>query len=865
MWQISLAVCVTLSLVVMTVLIRRHRLPPVPPVFFWLTTAFLGYGFLQTQPVADYLPFYFSEVTRVRQEFGHEPSVELENAANVLAVSAENLYSLATSSGHASLITHESRWALVPFVLAAVMGWLASVLFTTRQSRKVFLWSLLLNTAMLSAWGIVQRASGGVDLLPGIPNPYKSSPFASFIYRNAGAAAILPGIAAAMALFYTRLASQADGGIAGRPSVTYTKQRRWLTAMDLTILAFGSLVLVGVIVSFSRGAWIATAVAGLIVTLAFRRELRWSRVLAISALILGIGSIGVAQITGQLQQRIERLGIDEITLDERWEHWRDGLATAIAYFPSGSGIGTYGHAVLLHQAKPRNGWFREAHNQYLEVATESGMIGLVLLALLICFIVNACWKLRPRRVVRSAQREQQAWGLFGIAILVFGVVQSAVDFVLVIPANLMLYGCMLGILARVARESTSFSREAVSSSIAKPRLATIKSVDRSSKLGSDLTWRPTLVLPAVAGICVWFAVVNASEELQGDTALQLTQLNDIPDRPTATHIQSQIDTLDAAIATQSDRGALYRHRAMWKFALYRSDIVTTAASSGESVPWSSTRPESLFQILAILPKTSREVTIAAMTTPELSPPLVSAILDLASSIDANPVFMQSHLTVACLADVISVPVDRWLQISCELAKCNPDNMYMTGLLAATHGATATMNRQWSGCLEIDPSYSKAILPLAMQREPPLQVAKNTVPLSRPEIMVELVRTLITSMGNQSPQSDVELKQLASQIAEVLSDNPTLSEARKNATAATAYDLVGSSDMAAKHWLAAIDADPRNSTYRLKAAEQLRAKGEFSEALRHVVLGNTLSPNDIRFERLARQIRTTIAKQAPSSP
>ncbi len=865
--HISTALLVTVLLVAIAAVLLRFRIPTIPRIVFWVPVVFLGYALIQSGPIPEFANAYFGEITAVRSEFGSGPAAELFFAAQKLD---SKIVQESDPSFFGSLIPQETRWAMVPFILATAVAWLSSVLFAARRPRTTFLWCLLIHTVLLATWGIVQRSTGSDDLLPGVPNIYRSIPFASFIYRNAGVAAILPGIAAAVALIYSNRSTSKSSERA-RPSVNYYSNRTVLSAKDLAIMSLAIVLAVGTAISLSRGAWISLSAALLLITVLLRKAVRWEFVLAILTITIAVGSVALYKVTKQLEFRFERLGYQELTLDERWTHWNDGIATAVKHFPSGSGLGTYGYATLLEQSEPRNGWFREAHNQYLEIATESGIVGVLLLVALIAWWLHACIELRPKRIVRSGQREHQSWGLFAISVFAFAAIQSFGDFVLTIPANMIIYASFFGILAQVKREHKDTNAPMISSRTQKLRTAGSSQTQKESPDAPKVSARNKLWTCVhyasvsgliVIGLCA--AAQLSKQQLVGDLALERTPLSELSESPSDSQIKDRMAILDEALRLQPDRAVLHRQRATWSLARYRSQIVESADEAGESVPWESTDPEQLYQVLASLPEQVRESTISALRSPELATPLADALVDLGFAIQANPVFVQAHLTAAFLATTIRVNPSPWVTRSARLSLAAPEKLFICGVLASTYEDESLARKCWRDCLTLSPKFAATIFPLALQNLSPLEVSQQFIPEARPEMQITLIRTVLTNVDDQNPQVVDDTKQLARNIVEELLADEKFHDASRHAIAANLFELTGESNLVAEHWVAAVNENPANIGYRLKAARALRVVGELEEALRHATLGKALA-NEATFETLTKQIRSDILKAKPISP
>src|SRR6185369_11260919 len=152
----------------------------------------------------------------------------------------------------------------------------------------------------------------------------------------------------------------------------------------------------------------------------------------------------------------------------------EGSGIVRDYPLAGSGLGSWLHAYRPYQAPPvEGGIWDHAHDDYLELAAETGLVGV---GLVLAFLVVVAWTLRDDRRARHAARADDEsrrghrpppgfevaewraalrdrsalrWGIAGgIAAIA---VHSLVDFSLRLPADftlLMLLGGMLVVISR---------------------------------------------------------------------------------------------------------------------------------------------------------------------------------------------------------------------------------------------------------------------------------------------------------------------------------------------------------------------------------------------------------------------------------
>ena len=202
----------------------------------------------------------------------------------------------------------------------------------------------------------------------------------------------------------------------------------------------------------------ALVVLGLVVAVT-APALRWKALMLVASMVV-IDVVVVGQWVGldRVLQRIDRTAIAiedqrgeetvESRLDPAWYTW-----PMVAERPVfGWGGGSY--FVAFPPFKSRDmvlykDYFDHAHNDYAEIAADTGLVGLALLATLVLATLRRAWQLLTTRGQSTASRGTAYAGVMAITCLLL---HSVVDFNLQIPANALTITALLAMVWATRRE-----------------------------------------------------------------------------------------------------------------------------------------------------------------------------------------------------------------------------------------------------------------------------------------------------------------------------------------------------------------------------------------------------------------------------
>jgi putative inorganic carbon (HCO3(-)) transporter len=285
---------------------------------------------------------------------------------------------------------------------------------------------------VLAAIGMAQHATAPRLLYWTFPTR-SATPFGPYMNHSDFATWLVMALPLTAGYLIARLQSRrAHGGFPAAIAEAFDNTAMWLT----TAIGF---MAAGLVVGLSRSGLIAAGAGlGAVWLVSAARMQQRGR----AWLLAGFGVIALVAAayanTNAISARVDetiRLG-----LGGRSAIWRETLPMISDFWLTGVGPGGYERGMIVYQQSPRVVYFNHAHNEYLQIAAEGGLL-LTLPALVIA--VAGAW--RARRSL-GADRTPIYWVRAGaVGGLVAVAVQSLWETGLRVPANGLLFAVVAAI------------------------------------------------------------------------------------------------------------------------------------------------------------------------------------------------------------------------------------------------------------------------------------------------------------------------------------------------------------------------------------------------------------------------------------
>lgn len=423
----SIAFVFHMALTVFAVMAYGTVHQPVIAVFYLLSTIFVFLyvlsAFRDQVRVSSLLIFSPLILFALYALFQSVPIGALSDSAGIgsfpRTISLEPFHSLAAAVSMLILF----------FVAASHYG----VLNSAARVKKFALFLTVFGTAY-SFYAILQSVLSPESIY-GIYTPAAATPFGSFVNRHNFAAVVEMCIAFPIALLF---------------SGAVVRDKVLLTVTSIAIMAT-SLLLSG-----SRGGLVSLIAMVILVSLISSRSRSGKSVAAKFALsfALLVTAIGGAIFVGgetSLTRISDSVETEDIS-SYRMHIWRVTIDVISESFPLGAGIGAFNTAYAAEDTSGGQMLVEQAHNDYLQVVADAGVVGFVLG---ISFLILFGSAVRKAILIKDPYLRGIAVGAAGACFAVL--VHSLFDFVLHITAVALLFlGCLALLIAAIDYSESSY-------------------------------------------------------------------------------------------------------------------------------------------------------------------------------------------------------------------------------------------------------------------------------------------------------------------------------------------------------------------------------------------------------------------------
>lgn len=305
-----------------------------------------------------------------------------------------------------------------------------AVLVDRKDRLKLLSFVIIASGLTQALYAIYLQYSGWQTTLLGYSIPERAT--GAFVYWNHLANFLLLSLSAAVGYLIATLdgidASSRRQKVA--QIIETMLSRKWILRISIIIMV------VALILTRSRMgnsaffiALLFTSVTTLIIMKRPPNTLKW---LVASLVVLDLVIVGAYFGVDKVKERLESTSFQAETRD-------DVVIDAIPYVKEnlikGSGAGSFYSTFLAYQSAPYSAFYDHAHNEYIQIAAELGILpSLLLLALIIWVILKNLLTIR-----RSRSRLKQGFAFAAVMACLGMIMHSSVDFVLQNLANVLLF------------------------------------------------------------------------------------------------------------------------------------------------------------------------------------------------------------------------------------------------------------------------------------------------------------------------------------------------------------------------------------------------------------------------------------------
>jgi hypothetical protein len=355
-------------------------------------------------------------------------------------------YALGTANHPLSIDPHATVLGLG--FLAGFLVFLAGMLRAfARSGVRRLVPAIVMLGVVLALIAVIQKALLGDHAYMGMkiygfwaPESKLVVPYGPYVNRNHFAGWMLMGIPLAIGYLCALLESGTGGARDWRSRLLWFSSPQGGRAL---LISFAVIVMtLSLAMSMSRSGMACLAVAAVLVGWSLLRALPTPGA-RLAAAALFVVLIAAPTLWVGLDAAVDRFSSDSRgSLETRLHAWKDTRAIIRDFPLTGTGLNTFGTAMVLYQSGTRDVHFQESHNDYLQLLAEGGiLLGLPIVVAVLLFVRTV-----RRRFREGGDDRTTSWIRFGAAAGVLAVaLQSLVEFSLQMPGNAAFFVVLVAI------------------------------------------------------------------------------------------------------------------------------------------------------------------------------------------------------------------------------------------------------------------------------------------------------------------------------------------------------------------------------------------------------------------------------------
>jgi O-antigen ligase len=348
------------------------------------------------------------------------------------------------ADGGSHTATVNARATLVALAALVALGVYMAGLpaLLTRHDLRAFPRNLTVFAVLMAVLGIYGRERNN-GLVYGFWQPLEgtnANGFGPFVNRNHFAGWMLLAICLAIG----SLCGRVENGLKSiRPG--FRNRVLWLSTPDASSIVLMATAVLAMTVSLvwtmSRSGIISFGCAVVCFAWLVARRRQVSRAARATGVVTLAAVVAVGVSTRGIDRIVAWFG-DTSDVFSRLAAWRDGWQVVRDFPFVGTGMNTYADAMRLYQKNVQGVAMTRAHNDYLQLLAEGGLLVLVPAIVAAGLLASGIW----RRLRQVHDDSYEYWVRIGAAIGLFAIsVQELSEFSLHIPANALLFSTVAAI------------------------------------------------------------------------------------------------------------------------------------------------------------------------------------------------------------------------------------------------------------------------------------------------------------------------------------------------------------------------------------------------------------------------------------